>query len=79
MRCCGAEAEEDGVSCLAGDEGAVGVEDGGVEETGDEAANYEDVGCMRQRDFRAERLGQLRGGSTGRGGHGLVVDGNGER
>ncbi len=28
--CCGAEAEEDGVAGLAGDEGAVGVEEGGV-------------------------------------------------
>ena len=79
MRGCGAEAEEDGVSRLAGDEGAVGVEDGGVEETGDEAAEYEDPGCMRQGDLRAERLGQVRGAGTGRDGYGLVVDGDGER
>ena len=38
----GAKAEEDSVSCLAGDEGSVGVEEGAVEETSDQAANEEE-------------------------------------
>ena len=38
----GAKAEEDGVSCLAGDEGAIGVEEGAIEETGDQAADEEE-------------------------------------
>ena len=62
---------------MAGDEGAVGVEDGGVKETGDEATKYEDVGCVRQGDLRAERFGQVRGAGTDRSGYGLVADGNG--
>lgn len=40
----GAKTQEDGVACLARDEGAVGVEDGGIEETGDEAAEDDDGG-----------------------------------
>ena len=76
MGCRGAEAEEDGVSCLARDEGAVGVEDGGVEETGDEAAEYEDVGCVRQADLRAESFGQVRGAGTDRRGYRLLANRN---
>ena len=41
---CGAEAEEDGIARLPGDEGAVGVEEGAVEEAGDEAADEEEPG-----------------------------------
>lgn len=64
-----AEAEEDGVARLAGDEGAVGVEQGAVEEAGDHAANKEDVGCMGSGDSRCEEGGEAgAGGVLGRGG-----------
>ena len=59
--CCGAEAEEDGVAGLAGDEGAVGVEEGGIEEARDEEAEDDDVGGVGERYGGAERGAELGG------------------
>ena len=54
MRGRAAEAEEDGVARLHGNEGAEGIVDGGVHEAGDEAAGYEEEVSVRTGDLGAK-------------------------
>ena len=63
---------------MAGDESAVGVEDGGVEETGDEAAEDDDGGGVGQGNGGAKRVEEAGGAGMQKRGCGFVVQRDGE-